>query len=96
MLYDELGRYPLAITVKTRIINFWKRIITGKPKKFINIIYQKLLQLGDQNFKVTKKVQSILQKVGRNDVWLNQTQNIPNCITTIVKNTLIDLFKQIW
>ena len=96
MLYGELGRYPLAITVKTRIISFWKRIITGKPEKFTNIIYQKLLQLGDQNFKWTKKVQSILQEVGRNDIWLNQTQNIPNCITTIVKNTLIDLFKQKW
>ena len=39
---------------------------------------------------------SILQEVGRNDIWLNQTQNIPNNLKLIVKNTLIDLFKQNW
>ena len=96
MLYGELGRYPLSVIVKTKVINFWKQIITGKPSKFTNIIYQKLCQLGEQKFKWIKNVMSILQEVGRNDIWLNQTQNIPNNLKLIVKNTLIDLFKQNW
>ena len=29
MLYGELGRYPLKMTIKTRIIGFWTRTITG-------------------------------------------------------------------
>ena len=33
MLYAELGRYPLEITVKTRIVSFWIRITQGKATK---------------------------------------------------------------
>ena len=96
MLYGELGRYPISITIKTRIISFWVRIITGNPEKFVNVIYQKLLQIGGQQFKWTRNVQSILQEKGRNDVWINQKENIPNNIKHTVKKILIDQFVQKW
>jgi hypothetical protein len=30
MIYGELGRYPLEIDIKSRIISSWARIIFGK------------------------------------------------------------------
>ena len=30
MLYAELGRHPIDITIKSRMIGFWNRIVTGK------------------------------------------------------------------
>ena len=33
MLYAELGRYPIEIYVKCRMIGFWNRLITGKQSK---------------------------------------------------------------
>jgi hypothetical protein len=30
MLYGELGRYPLNITVKLKILSFWSKLIDGK------------------------------------------------------------------
>ena len=33
ILYAETGRYPIEITVKQRMINFWTRLITGKISK---------------------------------------------------------------
>lgn len=96
MIYGELGRYPLSVTIKTRIIGFWSRIITGNSSKYVHIIYQKLLQIGVHKFKWTKKVQAILQEVGRNDIWINHTTQIPKNTKYIVKKSLIDLFTQNW
>ena len=31
MVYGELGRYPLDISIKLRIINYWAKLVTGKP-----------------------------------------------------------------
>ena len=41
MLYGELGRHPISITIKSRIIGFWTHIINGKSTKFVNLIYKK-------------------------------------------------------
>ena len=62
MLYGELGRYPIEIVIKT--IGLWVRIITGKQDKFVNIMYQKLIQTGAHKFEWTKQVQNILQEAG--------------------------------
>ena len=32
MLYAELGRYPIEIIIKSRMISFWNRIITGNSQ----------------------------------------------------------------
>ena len=29
MVYGELGRYPIEIAIKTRMINYWSRLING-------------------------------------------------------------------
>ena len=34
MLMGEFGRYPINIIIKTRIISFWNRLITGKLPNF--------------------------------------------------------------
>ena len=35
MIYGEFGRFPLEIQVKTRMIKFWAKILTGKTPKFL-------------------------------------------------------------
>jgi hypothetical protein len=30
MIYGELGRYPLEINIKSRIISFWAKLLSGK------------------------------------------------------------------
>lgn len=96
MLYGELGRYPIEISIKTRIIGFWTRIVTGNQFKLVNLLYQKLLQFGGQQFKWIKNVQNILQEVGRNDLWVNQNENLPRNTHYVIKKVLIDQFVQKW
>ena len=34
MLYGELGRYPVDVIVKSRMIGFWQWLINGKAEKY--------------------------------------------------------------
>ena len=34
MIYGELGRYPLYIDIKQRMVSYWIKLITGKQSKF--------------------------------------------------------------
>ena len=95
MLYGELGRYPIEITIKSRIINFWTRIITGNQLKLVNILYQKLLHSNEQ-FKWLNNVKSILRETGRNDLWENQSVNMHTGVHHCIKNILKDQFIQRW
>jgi hypothetical protein len=40
MIYGELGRYPIEIDVKMRIISFWTKLCCGKESKLSTIIYK--------------------------------------------------------
>ena len=95
-LYGELGRYPIEIIMKTRIIGFWTRIITGNQMKLVSLLYRKLSSFSNHEFKWIKYVKSILQEVGRNDFWLNQNIDMTKHVPKIIKGILIDQFKQKW
>lgn len=70
MLYAELGRYPIEIIIKSRMIGYWNRIITGKQGKLSYILYQTLYN-HEKTFKWTKHIQNIFSEIGRNDLWIN-------------------------
>ena len=55
MVYEELGRMPLEIKIKTRIVSFWSKIITGKQTKLSNQTYRLMLQLYERNIFTTDK-----------------------------------------
>jgi hypothetical protein len=40
MVYGELGRYPLEIDIKVRMILYWCKLIQGKQSKLSIIAYK--------------------------------------------------------
>ena len=42
MLYGELGRFPIAITIKKRIISFWSKLLLDKASKLSHRMYSVL------------------------------------------------------
>ena len=96
MLYAELGRVPLEITIKTRIVSFWNKLICGKFTKISFLLYQFLRNYDQHDSKWITCVKNILSSVGRNDIWEYQNElNDGNC-KDIVKQILIDQFQQKW
>ena len=92
MVYGELGRYPLIINVKVRMISFW-----GKLLNFQNSILSSKLLYVLRNYKNPwcQFVQSILNECGLSSVWQENSINIP-WLKSKVYNILLDQFKQSW
>jgi hypothetical protein len=40
MVYGELGVYPLSVSVKVRMVNFWSKLVNGKESKLSNSLYR--------------------------------------------------------
>lgn len=97
MLYAELGRFPLKVIIKSRMIGFWNRLITGKQEKFSYKIYQAIMNIvpGFQS-KWVNEIQNILTETGNMHLWNNQQNIHQKNIKHIIKQTLIDQYYQNW
>jgi hypothetical protein len=49
MIYGELGRYPLEIDIKSRIILFWAKLLSGRDRggKMRLLVMNTCLSLND-------------------------------------------------
>ena len=79
LLYGELGRFPVHISVKLRMIAFWFRLLTGKQSKLSLLVYN--LLLNDMNNHVYDHkwllfVTSILDYAGYTHIWISQCDGI--------------------
>ena len=99
MIYGEFGRFPLENQVKTRMIKFWAKILTGKNTKISYKMYELLLYLHNKDIYSCKWIlciQKILQDVGLNYIWISET--VPNIdwLCREVKDRLEMQFVQKW
>ena len=81
IVYGELGVYPVDIVIKTRMLSYWTRLITGKQSKLAYIMYQSLLYLNCVGLYTSdwlREVQSILNNCGMSVFWLYQ--EVPNLV----------------
>lgn len=96
-LYGELGRFPISITIYSRMIKFWSNIITGKQTKITNKIYTYIKHNHNNlNLKWITNIKTILQTVGRQDLWENQNTLDLKHAHKLVKQILHDQFLQNW
>lgn len=98
-MYGELGRYPAEILLKSRIIGFWKRLVCGKQDKISSILYNLMYKMHTRNFYSSKWlvcVQNTLNNCGFSEYWIQQNAPENCCLAKLVKNRLIDQFKQNW
>ena len=99
MIYGELGRYPLEIYIKCKMIGYWSRLILGKHEKLSFKAYQMLLyNFNDGNYKNKwiMSIKCILDDVGLSYIWNNQLCNNTKWIVAKVKSTLRDQYIQKW
>ena len=91
MVYGEAGRKPLSIIVKTRMVCFWHKTMTGAENKLSYKITHLLRKLHEQNqhsFLWLKNIEQILNTCGMSNVWLNPDAINPNYIKKKIKQTL--------
>lgn len=99
MIYGELGRYPLEIQIKTRIISYWSRILTGKDTKIAKLIYDLGICMNHEvggKIPWYENIKHILNNCGLSNIWINQTIHNSQWLKAKIKLTLVDQFKQNW
>ena len=96
ILYGELGRYPISVVIYGRMIAYWNKLLLSKDKKISVQIYKFMTSQNNSEFKWIQKIKSILNTVGRNDLWVKQKNITNKNIHKQIKQTLIDQFKQSW
>ena len=99
MIYGELGRYPLEIYIKCKMIGYWSRLILAKPEKLSFTAYQMLLYHfndGDYKNNWIMTIKCILDDVGLSYIWNNQLCINTKWIVAKVKNTLRDQYIKKW
>ena len=84
MLYGELGRYPINILCKSRMVSFWQRIVNGKQDKIAYRFYKILLCMHQRDFFHSKwllGIKDCLISSGHDIVWNSQdTVPVPQTI----------------
>lgn len=95
MVYGELGRYPLEIRVKIRMISFWNRLVNNN-ERMSSCIYRLLYSLksnGIQSFNWLNCIESIFNDVGLSYIFENQIGFID---VKYITQILHDQFIQKW
>jgi len=103
MVYGETGRVPLIITIKTRIVAFWHKLLTTLSPKLSCSMYHLLFQVVNNGLGESKWinfVQNILDECGLSYIWLNQATTTKDINTdwlkAKIKMSLTDQFTQQW
>ena len=74
MVYGELGRFPIEIRVKLRMVSFWGRLLNNE-NKLSSTLYRLMLSLkvkNNVNFKWINFVESIFNDTGMSFIFSNQ------------------------
>ena len=99
IVYGELGRFPISVFVKLRMVKFWCRLINGDESKISSILY-KLLFINFNNYGLESRwltfIKNIFDNCGLTNVWSSQNYFSSEWIEKCVKLRLLDQFKQEW
>ena len=95
-IYGELGRYPLSITIKQRMICYWTRILKSNQHKLNKVMYDILYNLHCKDTHSSgwiKCINTIFQNNGMSYIWATHDFKVDS---NNVHKCECDQFKQLW
>ena len=99
MLYGELGRMPIELTIYRRMVCYWARLISGKQSKLSALLYKIMLNhnlTNGTNYNWINTVKNTLDNLGMGDVWITQSFISVNCLSQQIKQRQHDQYLQTW
>ncbi len=96
-VYGELGRYPLDIEIKARMIKFWSKLITNNynlSSQMYKFLYR--CHVNGHSNKWINHIENILVSNGLGNYWLGQEVPSVDYFAAIFKQRLKDQYKQNW
>ena len=102
MIYGEVGKFPLEIAAKSRMLNFWYRLVkNSNTNKFSSVMYRFLLKMHLEGICTSQfigAVKSNLEDLGMSGIWHDQDRLVHSQVwfSAKVKRSLEDQFIQEW
>ena len=97
--YGDLGRLPLSVFRKLRMIKYWIRIVENYDSnsllcKTYNMMFQEVIQgRANVSYNWAAQIKHMLHESGFNYVWNNQFDVLPNFLS--IKQRIIDQYMQL-
>ena len=76
----------IKIIIRTRMINYWSRLLNGKHNKLAFILYRKMRASDGMHSNLVLKIQRIPEECGKPDLRLNQSCN--HYCSKVIKSVL--------
>ena len=76
MVYGEVGKLPLQVTIDKRLMSFWLRLLTKDESSLAHIVYMIAHNLFVRDVYKAKwlcRVKHIVDNCGLSYLWLNQS-----------------------
>ena len=68
--YGELGRHPISVQVKSRMLNYWRHIAPGNVVKLSSILYKLMLNISNEiKCKWIQFVEKTLNDLGLSNIY---------------------------
>lgn len=82
MLHAELGRYPLDITIKSRMIGYWLSVVNSEDTRIAKTLYKLHFHeaANGHNLKWIIYIKNILVSTGRIDLFYKMEINHPKAV----------------
>ena len=100
MVYGELGAYPMSVSIKLRIVNYWSKLVDiDNNNKLSSVLYKySFLKLSRDRCQMPwlKAVKEILDNCGFSYIWMNQNNINTKWLSLAIKQNLCDQFQQKW
>ena len=100
MIYGELGTTPLHLKIKSRVLSFWYRMVSGSKDKICYNLYKLMHFLHENDLFHSdwiKAVHNTPNTLGLSDIWLSHdTFYSQAAFKNKVKTRISDQFKQEW
>ena len=97
MVYGEVGKLPLQVTVDKHMINYWIRLLNKDSASYASIIYTITLKLfisGEYKTQWLSRVKCILDNCGLSYIWLNQNRIDKSKCKFIIHKRIEDIAHQ--
>ena len=100
MVYGETGRYPLYVTVYTRMISHWAKVLASDECRICKIVYRYLYEQHKKGIcnPWFTCIQNIFNSCGMSNIWNDQctTYVSPRWVSSVISQSLKDQFIQKW
>ena len=97
MVYGEVGKLLLQVTIDKHMINYWISLLNKDSTSYASIIYTITLKLfisGEYKTQWLSRVKGIIDNCGLSYIWLNQYRIYINQCKFIIHKRMEDVAQQ--